>query len=67
MPHSIISAAEPATNGAAMLVPENVLYPPLFDVDKIFTAGATISGYEYTIFIVYPRPEKLVILSLSES
>ena len=46
MPHSIISAAEPVTNGAAILVPENVLYPPLFDVDKIFTAGATMSGFE---------------------
>ena len=67
MPHSIISAADPVTNGAAMLVPENVLYPPLFDADKMFTAGATMSGFEYTIFMVSPRPEKFATLSLRES
>ena len=57
IPHCIKSAAEPATKGAAKLVPVKFEYPPPVFVVMMFTDGATKSGFTYITFNVYPFPE----------
>ena len=45
IPHSIISAADPVTNGVANDVPVTLAYPPPGTGAVILTPGATRSGF----------------------
>ena len=66
MPHSMSSAADPATSGVDMEVPDSGPKPPPGKADSIFSPGATRSGL--TGFLsLSPLPEKLDMLSVAES
>ena len=58
IPHSIISAAPPVTNGVANDVPLKLAYVPLVVGAVTFTPGATISGFDNLPAPLCPRPEK---------
>ncbi|PYR04847.1 MAG: hypothetical protein DMG00_22620 [Acidobacteria bacterium] len=60
-PFAMHSAAAPATCGDAMLVPEMVLYPPPFHVDRMHTPGAA------TVCPSSAGPAKLLKSAAAES